>query len=353
MKAQPNGWAFFCIYSMKKISAIQSLTLFHGTDAKFIPSIIEKGILSKKPTNLVTAIKAVYLAPNVERAAAYTDQHEHPIVLEITISSHKRTKLIQQDALDREDGDNEPGQWEEAGREFERYVKQLLNVRSLPTELSWIGEEPEKMRGNNLYRCAITWAKNQNIDLQTFKQKLFAAFPPNDIVGEIFEIAPDGTVMLTDSFHSTSHQLTYPKDLPAVTIKAVWAPAAHLPPGTLGKEKRIGKQPMIGLIDYINETVRDTESYKVNTFGYDSFEEQKEDILMNIEVAAFKVYLPEFIRLVEAAKNMEEIRRIFESWEPLRPGEILQPTNWMRIPIDSVETLRSVAQTLCNAPPSR
>lgn len=323
--------------------AIHSLTLYHGTSANLIPSIVNNGLLAKRPAAF-GAVKAIYLTGDVETAAYYAGYRNQskPIVLEVTVSDKKRIGKIQQDSLDREGGEDED-EWSEEVRSLENTISDIIESKrySLPYEFSWIKDEPESIRGNNIYKSILQWGRNNSKDIDLLKRRMFKILPPGE--HGIFDIHQDGSIGLNESFYSGAHQVTYPKNLPAVSIKAVWIPESCLSPGVpFNKKKKIGKRLIVGNIEEINETIRDLQGWSFTPTGFDTVEDMKEAVKDKVE-GIYPEFFNPILQSIESAETKEEISNTLYSIEPVFPGELkLQPEEWYRIPVSSNESLLSV-----------
>src|SRR5260221_120095 len=84
----------------------RSIVSYHGTDAKFLPSILQVGLRAQKPPG--GSDFGVYLTNDMEKAARYAvegtwSETNHPCILEVVLTGRNRVKKVYRDTLDREE----------------------------------------------------------------------------------------------------------------------------------------------------------------------------------------------------------------------------------------------------------
>jgi hypothetical protein len=262
------------------------LVSYHGTDARWLPSIMADGLKAQKPGG--TADKGVYLTNDMEKAARYAvegtwSESSRPMILEVRLSKQKRVKRVYRDNLDREESNLFDGdQYEDEDlADLERSVKAVLDIKwgSIPREVGLDFEtygDPSALSGLNLYKPLLAYARKQGWNIQQFKQKLFHHLTPGDTFGP-WEITNDGTLTLDQDAYDGMHQQVYPDNLPPSTIKAVWL--SGVPEGTPGERMTIQSKLLPQEVRRIIETFGRVNTS--NIFQYDL--SQLERVVDNLE----------------------------------------------------------------------
>jgi len=211
----------------KRDAKVYSLTTYHGTDARNIQNILEKGLLARKPEGRFD--KGVYLTNDIEKAARYAVEgiakEGQPAILEIMISGGHRVKKIYRDPLDREESIFEDlvDRYDEDLRYLERDIDEVFNgkyIHNKVIDLTTFGD-PTSLRGKNIYKAIIDYARKNGLNVEDIKRRMFDRISPNSNYGP-WIISEDGSVVLDESVYEEMHQQIYPKNLPATTIKAIW-----------------------------------------------------------------------------------------------------------------------------------
>lgn len=239
--------------SFYKIAQVHGLTVYHGTDGKNLSNILSEGLKAFKADRWQP--KSVYLTYDKETAARYAvnnfmRSHSLPVILEIYLSGKKRIKNIIRDELDRP----EEAQYEDTsmidGNEnilsLETDIKRILNINSygmlynFPIDLNV--PEITDLRGKNIYKAILDYGRQNNLNIQDLKKKMFEIIPPETDYEE-FDIAPDGSIRMTQSHYENMHQQRYPKNLPPPVIKYVWV--ANVPENMSSGKEQISIAPKL------------------------------------------------------------------------------------------------------------
>lgn len=350
----------------EKIAKAIGITTYHGGDASRLPSILEKGMLAKVPVGAPHAPKGVYVTNNVEAAARYCRDFDKPVILEIYISSPKRVNKLKQDPLDldeslHENYDSEPFFYEDV-RRIEDGINNIFNISGWNCPIK-LPDEIEKFRGFSLYRAIKDYAKSIGANLEEVKKKIQEFLPPQEL--EYLNISNSGDVSLLPSVYDTFHQMYYPKDLPAKTIKAVWIPKNKLKEGITGEEeKSFGRRLIPADIKAIervtdnfkNHYYNDEESIDLeimesiieelsredwvgickekNKWNNKSFIDELEEIKNNFESLGEE----------ESENSLELKKEFYEKFsdlDPLEAGEVGGEETWVKIPM-TLEKLSEV-----------
>lgn len=278
-----------------KISTVQGLTVYHGTDGTKLESILSQGLKAFKGDRYQP--KSVYLTYDKETAARYAvnhhvSRHELPLILEIYISGAHRVKKLVRDELDRpenahyEDLSNYESFETEVVRSLEDDIEQVIgtsvtyNFKREYLDLD-IAELTD-LRGKNIYKILLEWARNNEENIQQFKQKMFTVIPVGKDYENLIEVAGDGTLTLTKAYYESLHQQRYPKDLPTSTIKSIWV--SKVPEALAQGREQISIEPKLLAHEVTDtfESVRGTISqYLWKGKVYD--QETMQDILETIQ----------------------------------------------------------------------
>lgn len=355
----------------EKIAKAIGITTYHGGNASNLPSILEKGMLAKHPFGAPHAAKGVYVTNNVEAAARYCRDFDKPVILEIYISSPKRVNKLKQDPLDLDESLHENYDSEtffsEDVRRIENGIKNIFNISRhsgrMPINLP--DSEIENFRGFSLYEAIKDYAKSIGANLEDIKKKIKEFLPPQEL--DYLNISNSGHISLLPSVYDRFHQMYFPKDLPAKTIKAVWIPKNKLKEGIVGEEeKSFGKRLIPGDIRAIERVTNNFRSqywkksedidldamesiieeldqtdwvgiYKEKSrWSNKSFLEELEDIKNNFES------LTEDEREAESGLKLKnEFYDKFRDLEPLEAGEVGGEETWVKIPM-TLEKLSEV-----------
>ena len=222
-----------------KLAAVNYIITFHGTNAKNLASIAQKGIMPHKPHG---GAGGIYLTNDFETSAYYaagSDRNEEfPVVLEIVLYGNKRIKRLQHDDLDREYlayGEYaEPSEegWEWESNHIHRSINNILNLK-----LDFTYDISE-LDGVNIYKLILNKARKDGLDINEIKQLIKEHLPPQKL--EQIEITNDGTIKMTDAYYDSLHQMVYDQWIPAKAIKYVWVPEDKVLP--LFKKLAIGSK---------------------------------------------------------------------------------------------------------------
>jgi len=328
---------------VKVKQAIHEITLFHGTSARNLPNILRNGILAQSPPNTFAQTKAVYLTPDVNRAAGYTHNLEYPVVLEIRLSGDKRVKSLTHDLLDREEDEFDSYRfWDDDAHHIEEKIGNILGY--VPKSITNLfNDEPSS--GDNLYKLILEAVRADNMladnktDIEGIKRKMFAEFPPGEDIGEYFSLATDGTIKFTEYIYSNMHQLEYPKNIPAAAIKGVWIPENNLKEDMIQyaiDKQSVGKLLLIGTVNSYNNAIR---SLFGETYGKD-VQATKEYVLETLEdyPDSLTSDIKEEIADIE---SMEDLKELLSSVDFIDPGETIDYSNWYKFET-TIETISQV-----------
>ena len=187
---------------------------------------------ARHPGNDRRIDKGVYMTNDMEKAARYAvegtwGETKHPCILEIVLSGRQRTKKIYRDKLDRDENllyDDAADVWENDVEDLKMDLQRVLDTSYLPgyleNPLDTYGD-PSRLRGTNIYALLLRYARENKLDINEFKKKMFSEIPAGSYYGD-FEIAQDGSIVITTQAYDNMHQQVYPKDIPPSAIKAVW-----------------------------------------------------------------------------------------------------------------------------------
>ena len=309
---------------MEKI-AQYSLTIYHGTDGRFLPSILEKGLQANRPKGPFTLDKGVYLTGDIEKAARYAiDGIEKtvgiPVILEIVISKPSRIKKIYRDDLDREESIREDNDYEDEDVVYlRRDVEQLIggawnDWRKIGFDWETYGD-PAALNGLELYKTLIAYAKNKGLDLQQFKQKMFSIMPPGKTYGK-YEITESGTIKMDTSGVEGMHQAVYPKSLPPSVIKAVWM--SNVPEVVKGERISVTQKLLPQESKRIMDDVR---NYANNNMGQEHTRDDAKEMMAWLEDMNSGHWFDEDIKALQSIaegstepESMEGILEGLEMW---------------------------------------
>lgn len=291
------------------------ITMFHGTDAKKLKSIFDTGLNAFKPN--IYNVKAVYLTADMETAARYavnrhSNKHEYPVVLEIQISSNKRIKKLQRDLQDRYESayDSDYSPEDEAIRYLKNDISEVFGGSWLPngfgSYFDTMVTDLAEIKGKNIYKAIIQFGVDNAYNKQELKKKIFEVMPPGTKYAEFMEIASDGTIVLTDVYYESVHQLTYPKDLPPSTIKSVYI--ANIPPeivsGSIGQVKL--KQKLLAPeVKYIDDDMLSCiRKYLFKNPADDKVQEIMADAIEDLrDIDVHSIYADDYRQLEEISES--------------------------------------------------
>lgn len=215
-----------------KLAAVHSITTFHGTNAKNLSDIAQKGLVPHIPYGTPYGAKGIYLTNDFETSAYYaagSDRNsDYPVVLEMVLSGNKRIKRLQHDDLDREHlaygYGSEPSEegWEWEINKIHHSINKILNLNlDFTYDIS-------KLDGVNIYKLILNRAIKEGLNINKIKQLIKEHLPPNE--SEYIEITNDGTIKMTKAYYDQMHQMVYDKWIPAKAVKFVWIPEDRVLP---------------------------------------------------------------------------------------------------------------------------
>lgn len=215
-----------------KLAAVYSITTFHGTNAKNLSDIAQKGLVPHIPYGTPYGAKGIYLTNDFETSAYYaagSDRNsDYPVVLEMVLSGNKRIKRLQHDDLDREHlaygYGSEPSEegWEWEINKIHHSINKILNLNlDFTYDIS-------KLDGVNIYKLILNRAIKEGLNINKIKQLIKEHLPPNE--SEYIEITNDGTIKMTKAYYNQMHQMVYDKWIPAKAVKFVWIPEDRVLP---------------------------------------------------------------------------------------------------------------------------
>lgn len=225
-----------------KLSAVYSITTFHGTNAKNLSDIAQKGFIPHVPYGDPHGTKGIYLTNDFETSAYYaagSDRNtDYPVVLEIVLSGNKRVKRLQHDDLDREylaygyDSEPQDPVWAEDIWRIEKNIRGIV-----PISLN-IDYDISELDGTNVYKLILNKARENGLNIDKIKQLIKEDLPPQEL--EYIEITEDGTIKLTNAYYDSLHQMVYDQWIPAKAVKFVWIPEDRVLP--LFKKLAVGSK---------------------------------------------------------------------------------------------------------------
>ena len=205
-----------------KIALVENLTLYHGTDGRKFPKIMETGLDPLKSTSS----KHVFLTPDFQKAARYGAwsgeyMHSIPMILEIKLSGKQNIKKIYRDPLDHPNGWYEYGEdmHDDGKEELISFKEDVENAFGYLPYFLENSDDWENVFGNNFYKAMIF--ENHEDDKNKIKKILFNKFMPVDI-NNYAQIANNGTIVPSEYFYLSMHQQKYSKKIPPSAIKNVW-----------------------------------------------------------------------------------------------------------------------------------
>lgn len=215
-----------------KLAAVYSITTFHGTNAKNLSDIAQKGLVPHVPYGTPYGAKGIYLTNDFETSAYYaagSDRNsDYPVVLEMVLSGNKRVKRLQHDDLDREHlaygYGSEPSEegWEWEINKIHHSINKILNLNlDFTYDIS-------KLDGVNIYKLILNRAIKEGLNINKIKQLIKEHLPPQEL--EYIEITNDGTIKMTKAYYDQMHQMVYDKWIPAKAVKFVWIPEDRVLP---------------------------------------------------------------------------------------------------------------------------
>ena len=266
---------------------------YHGTDGRYLPKILEKGILAQSPNGKFD--KGVYMTSEIEKAARYAvdgieKTHGIPIILEISISTDRKINKIYRDKLDRdedhlnEENDNYNEDLESLNRDIKYVIETSIpnthlnyqDMRNFQLDLVDNDLDLSSLRGINVYKNVLNYARSKNANIEQVKRTLFSTIPPNRNYGNII-ISEDGTIKIDTSEIENMHQQIYPKTLPPSVIKAVWI--SNVPKEISGERMHISSK----LLPQESRAIFDTIRNLCNKYLYDAQKgELDEDKIENL-----------------------------------------------------------------------
>lgn len=218
-----------------KLAAVYSITTFHGTNAKNLSDIAQKGLVPHIPYGTPYGAKGIYLTNDFETSAYYaagSDRNsDYPVVLEMVLSGNKRIKRLQHDDLDREhlaygyDAEPQDPVWIEDIWRIEKNIREI--VETVPIRLN-VNSDISELDGTNVYKFILNKAKESGLNIDKIKQLIKEHLPPQEL--EYIEITNDGTIKMTKAYYDQMHQMVYDKWIPAKAVKFVWIPEDRVLP---------------------------------------------------------------------------------------------------------------------------
>ena len=225
-----------------KLAAVNYIVTFHGTNAKNLASIAQKGLVPNSPLG---GARGVYLTNDFETSAYYATgsnrNEEFPVVLEMVLSGNKRVKRLQHDDLDREhlaygyDAEPQEPVWIEDIWKIEKNIREI--VETVPIRLN-VNSDISELDGTNVYKLILNKAKENGLNIDKIKQLIKEHLPPQEL--EYIEITNDGTIKMTEAYYDSLHQMVYDKWIPSKAVKFVWIPEDRVLP--LFKKLAIGSK---------------------------------------------------------------------------------------------------------------
>ena len=179
---------------------LAALNTYHGTDGRYLSRILSEGILAQNPQPNFD--KGVYMTSEIEKAARYAvdgieKNHGIPIILQISISSDKKIKKIYRDTLDRDESHlyDHDEDYDSDLQDLERSVEGVITAilpgiridmqdRDRYFDFSSFGDK-SSLRGINIYRNILGFARQKRLDLNKVKQTMFSMIPPGTNFGNI------------------------------------------------------------------------------------------------------------------------------------------------------------------------
>lgn len=305
------------------------ITMFHGTDAKKLKGIFDTGLNASKPN--AYNVKAVYLTADMETATRYavnhhSNKHDYPVVLEIQLSSKRRIKKLNRDFQDRYESayDSDYSPEDEAIRYLENDISEVFGGRWLPngfgSYFDTMVTDLTEIKGKNIYKAIIQFGVDSGRNKQELKKKIFEVMPPGKNYDGLIEIASDGTIVLTDAYYESAHQLTYPKDLPPSTIKSVYI--ANIPPeiasGSIDQVKLKQKLLAPEVKDIDDDMLSCIQKYVFKNPADDEVQEIMADAIEDLrDIDAHGIYADDYRQLEEISESgdWDSFKEILEGIE--------------------------------------
>jgi len=305
-------------------AALSRIVTYHGTNASNLPEILRNGIEARSPQGRFD--KGVYLTMDLETAARYAvegsggTREEQPCILEIAISRANRIKKLYRDPLDRqedhsayEDNDNYDSDIEELEADLQEVTglsSYELN-KALGIDFENFGD-PTKLRGINLYKLLLNYARRKNIDINEFKKKMFQVIPQGNNYGK-WDVAEDGTITINEAVYENMLQKIYPKNLPSKTVQAVWL--TNIPDNVPGDRKTIKSKLLPQETKDINDKILRIAREVYGNMSQDDMNYLVEKIEDMEAVTA--EYRDDFPALKQAVidNDVEKFRGIIEEWQ--------------------------------------
>lgn len=240
------------------LEAIDSLTLYHGTDLHNLPSILQQGLEARSP-NGGWARRGVYMTQDFKTAAHYgawyADRYgegSKPIVLEVRVSKHSRVKKIDEDQLDLPAnawGDDDAisldtqvakttfDELKACAEEVVRALHGTWNWSDFQYNLDRYHDSVKNIEGLNVYQYvtrwvldildagqAGTWDAARRPQVMQLVRKYLAQHSLT-----YFDVTPTGTLRVNESVYGQAHQLVQDKSIKPSQIKAVWVQTSDFP----------------------------------------------------------------------------------------------------------------------------
>jgi hypothetical protein len=269
-----------------KLASINYIVTFHGTNAKNLTSIAQKGLVPNSPLG---GTKGVYLTNDFETSAYYAARsnrnEEFPVVLEMVLHKNKRIKRLQHDDLDREylaggqysEPEPEEAVWEWELNRLHNSIKKIINIK-----LDFTYDISE-LDGINIYKLILNKARKDGLDTNKIKQLIKEHLPPQEL--EYIEITNDGTIKMTEAYYDSLHQMVYDKWIPSKAIKYVWVPEDRVRP--LFKKLAIGSKE---------------SGYKILSGELGDMRDE----LRQISSSCWKVNSDKLLEMLEKVKELDE-----------------------------------------------